>query len=250
MGNGRHVEAFNEASVRFAVAVDGIVDGACVALFENGDVDDFHLLLALVFGAFRIAYEHLVLHTRHLVRSVAVEDDDIVDGRAVFHELVLFERRAHKSVFAVDVKFLRGLDHFGGLDIVEAAQFGVARMFGGIFVVNQAEPVGRHLHHVLQVLVDARHLVLHARNHFVSLLLVELQDAPHFYFHEAQDVIARHLAVEILLERFEARIDVCHGGIHVACLFKLAVLVDALLDEDAFERGEVQALHEFAPAYE
>ena len=40
------------------------------------------------------------------------------------------------------------------------------------------------------------------------------------------------------------------GRVHVGRLFELLVFVDAFFDEDAFERGKVEAFHKFAPADE
>ena len=55
----------------------------------------------------------------NLIRTVAIEDDDIVDRRTVLHELVLLEAHAHEAIFAVDVELLGSFDYLGGLDVVE-----------------------------------------------------------------------------------------------------------------------------------
>ena len=55
----------------------------------------------------------------------------------------------------------------------------------GILVAYEAEPVGGHFHHVLQVVVDACHLLLHAGNELVGLFFVELEYAAHLDFHQS-----------------------------------------------------------------
>ena len=65
-------------------------------------MDDLGFLF-LVPRAFRLADEDLVGHVGDLVGAVAVEDDDVVDVRAVFDKLVLFQAGAHEAVGAVDV---------------------------------------------------------------------------------------------------------------------------------------------------
>ena len=119
MGDACHIKALDVAGIGGAIAVDGIVDGAFVAFLKHGYVHHLHLLFLFGLHTLGFANEHFVLHTRHLVGAIAVEDDDIVDGRAVLDKLVLFETGAHKAVFAVDVEFFGCLNHLGGLDVVE-----------------------------------------------------------------------------------------------------------------------------------
>ena len=89
----------------------------------------------------------------------------------------------------------------------------------------------------------------HAGDGFFGLVGVELEDTRHLDFHQPQDVVLGHLAYEGRVVGRQAQVDVLAGGVHVRGLFELAVLVDALFDEYFFERGEVQAFHDFATAY-
>lgn len=89
VGDACHIKALDVAGIGGAIAVDGIVDGALVAFLKHGYVHHLHLLFLFGLHAFGFAYEHFVLHTCHLVGAIAVEDDDIVDGRAVLDKLVL-----------------------------------------------------------------------------------------------------------------------------------------------------------------
>ena len=205
VGDGGDVETLDVAGVGGSVHVDHIIYGAFVTLFEHGDVDDFRLFLAfLSLHALSLADEHLVLHAGHLVGSVAIEDDDIVDGGAVFHEFVLLQSGSHEAVLTVDIELFVGFDHLGGLNVVEGADFGASRMLRCIFVADEAIPVGGDFHHVLEIVVDTGHFFLHARDEFFGPFLVELEDASHLDFHEAQDVVACHGAIEGRLEGFEA----------------------------------------------
>ena len=231
----------------FAVAIYDVVDGAAVVLFEYGDVDDFRFAF-LGFRAFGFADKHLLLHAHGFVRTIAIEDDDVVDGRAVLHELILFQARAHETFGSVDIEFFVGFDDLGGFDGVEGAEFGAAGMVGGIFVVEQAVPVARHLRHVCQVGIDACDFLLHTCDEFVGFFLIEFEDAGHLDFHQAEDVVARHFANHLRVEGRQALVDVGAGGLHVFGVLKAAVFVDALLDKYLFERGKVERLHKFAAA--
>ena len=98
-----------------------------------------------------------------------------------------------------------------------------------------------------QLEVDFLDVFLDAGNVLVRLVLVELQDAGHLDFHEAEDVFLRHFTHEHRIERSQAFVDVFASGIHALGLFEFLVLVDAFFDEDFFERGEVQAFEQFSP---
>ena len=119
MGDAGHVEAFDVASVGGSVAIDDIINCAFIALLKDGDVNDLYFLFLLRLHALGLTDKHLIGHARNLIRTVAIEDDDIVDRRTVLHELVLFEAHAHEAIFAVDVEFFGSFDYLGGLDVVE-----------------------------------------------------------------------------------------------------------------------------------
>ena len=118
-------------------------------------------------------------------------------------------------------------------------------MLIAVFGLEQAEPVARDLHHVGQVAVDARDFLFHAEDGLVRLVFVELQDARHLDVHQPQYVVFGDFAYHLRIIRREAFVDVCAGSVHVFGLFERLVLVDALLDEYLFERGEVQAFLQF-----
>ena len=87
--------------------------------------------------------------------------------------------------------------------------------------------------HVAEVGVDAGDFVLHAGNELVGLVLVELQDARHLDFHQAEQVVARNGAHQLRVERHEPHVDVRAGSAERGGLLELAVLVDALFYEQA-----------------
>ena len=245
--DARHVEALDVVRPILAVAIHHIVDGSLVVFLEHGDVHDLGFLL-LGLRAFGLTDVHFLRHTRHLVRSVAVEDDHIVDVRAVLHKLVLLQRSTHETVGAVHIEFLVRLHHFGRFDRVERANLSAAWVFVGITRLDGFKPVDRHLRHVCQIVVDLFEFGLDARNEFVGLRLVELQNARHLDFEQAQQVVAGHFAHEIFFERFETPVDVQQRRINVGRILIGFVFIDALVDEDAFQRSEHHALEQFAAA--
>ena len=236
-GHCGYVETLDVCRSVLAVAIYGIVRRAVVVALEHLHVH--HVL----------AYEYLVGHTYYLVFSVLVEYDYVVYVGAVAHELVLFQPRTNEALLSVDVELLVRLHHFRGLDGVEAAYLGAARMVLAVFVFYEIEPPYGDVGHVGEVVVYACYLVLYLHYQLVGLVLVELQDALHLYLHELQYVVAGHLAHKILLERFQTLVHMSHGGVHVGRILEALVLVDALLDEYAFERGEEQLFEKLAAPY-
>ena len=67
-------------------------------------------------------------------------------------------------------------------------------MLAAVFLLNYVIPVARYLDHVLQIGVDFVDFSLCACNHLLGLVLVELEYARHFYFHEPQDVVFCYFA--------------------------------------------------------
>ena len=229
-----YIEAFDEAKAVFAVAIDNIIYGAAVVLFENGNVDQ--LRLAVLFLAFfRAPDEDFVGYTHDLVSAVAIEKDYVVDVGTVVYKFVFLERSAHKAIGAVDVEFLIGLDHLRCDNRIERAQFGAARMLGRVFVEKQLKPIDRHAGHIVQILVDARHIGRHTGNEFVGLFFVEFQDARHFDFEQAQNVFLGDLAIKLRVIRRQTLVNMDAGSISRDGLLKGLIFVDALFDEDALQ---------------
>ena len=233
-GDGGHVETLDVVRSCLSVAIHHVVGCARVVLLEHLHVQDV------------LAYEQFLGHAHHLHLAVAIEDDDVVDVRAVAHELVLLQSRAYEAFLAVDVEFLRSLDHLCSLDAVEVANLRAPRVLLAIFLLDALKPVDGDFHHVGQVVVDVLDFLFDAGDEVVGLFLVELQNALHLDFHEPQDVVARHLAYQVFLEGLQSLVQMLHHGVHVRRLFKLAVLVHAFFDENAFQRGEEQLFLQFA----
>ena len=244
-GDAGDIEALDEERSVAAVAVHTIIYGTRVALLEDCHVDNLALTL-LGLAAFGLADEYFFPDTDDLVGAVLIEDDDIVEVRAVADELVLLQARADESFLAVDIQLLVGLYDFRSLDAVEAAYFREAGMILAVFVLDKAEPVGRHLYHIRQVAVDFRHLILHAGDGLVGFVLIEFGDALHLDFQQPEDILLRHLAHELRIERGQPLVDILAEFIRAVGVLERLALIDAFLDEDAFERCKVQRLHQLA----
>ena len=196
-----------------------------------------------------LAHEHLVGHAYHLVLAVFVEDDDVVDVGAVAHKLVFLQTRADETVGAVDVKLLVGLHHLRRHDGVEILDFGETRVVRAVLALDKLEPLHGDVDHVGQVVFYLVELGAYARHEFLGLVFVELQDAVHLDFHEAQYVVLGHLAYHLRVEGCEPLVHIGAGGVHVGSVLEGAALVDALLDENLLQRAEVQLFEQFAAPY-
>ena len=196
-----------------------------------------------------LAHEYLVGDAHHFILAFLVEDDDVVDVGAVAHKLVFLQSGAYEAVVAVDIQLLVGLDDLCSLDGVEVLYLGQSGMCGSVFLLQISEPVSRNLNHVVQLMVYVVHFGLYLGYQLLGLVLVELQYACHLDVHEAQDVVLCNLAYHLRIERRQPVVDVLACCVHVGSLLKLAVFVDALLDEYLFERREVELLEQLMLAY-
>ncbi len=207
-------------------------------------------LLLLGLAALGLSHKEFLGNAHHLVGAVAVEDNHVINVGTVAHKLVLLQRGAYEALLAVDVELLVGLHHLGGGNGVEVLDFGLARVLLAILALDELKPLAGDLHHIGQFTVNLLHFGLHAGNVLLGLVLVELQYAPHLDFHQAQDIIARHLPHQPGIPGLQAAVNPRYRRVHVLGILKLAVLIDALLNEYLFERGKQQALQQLSPAYE
>ena len=108
-------------------------------------------------------------------------------------------------------------------------------MLGRVFVEKQLKPIDRHAGHIVQVLIDARHIGRHTGNEFVGLFFVEFQDARHFDLEQAQNVFLGDLAIKLRVIRRQTLVNMDAGSISRNGLLKGLIFVNALFDEDAFQ---------------
>ena len=150
---------------------------------------------------------------------------------------------------AVDIQFLVGFHHLGGLNGVEIAYLSQSRVVFGIFLLQLHKPVGGHVHHVVQLVLDVGNLFLDAGDELVGLVLAEFQDALHLDFHQSQDVVLSHFAYHLRVEGRQPFVDIFASCVHRGGILEGLAFVDALLNENLFQRAEVQLFQQFVAAY-
>ena len=239
----RHIEALNVADACLAITIDCIVDSALIILAEDGNMDDFSLLLLLV-AAFRLTNEELLCNVNYLIGTVAVEDDNIVNIRAVRDKLILLQRGTDEAILSVDVELLVGFHNLSCSNGVEVAYLCQTWMVLAILLLDEAEPVASNLHHVFQLMVYLLYLFLDGSNVLLGLVLVELQDAGHLDVHQLQDVVLSHLTHHLRIVWCQSLINPFASSIHRLCLLELFVLIDSFFYENLLKSGKVQALHQ------
>ena len=122
------IEALHIINASSTVAVNDIVDGTGIVLFEDIDVDDIR------------SDEYFLRYANNLVLSVAVEDNNIVDIRTIAQELILLESGTYEAFFAIDIEFLVGLNYGFHIDVCEVAHLGLTRIFISVFSLEVLEP--------------------------------------------------------------------------------------------------------------
>ncbi len=153
VGDARHVKSLDIVGTVFSIAISHIINCALVVLLEDRDVYNLGFLL-LSFGAFCLTDVHLFSHSRHLVSSVAIEDDDVVDVGAILHKLILLQGGSHKAIGTIHIEFLVGFHHFGSFDGVERANLRAAGVLCGITVVDGGEPIDGDLREMREIVLS------------------------------------------------------------------------------------------------
>ena len=189
----------------------------------------------LVLCLFCLAYKHLLCHLGDFIRTVFVEDDDIVEVATVANKLVFLQTRSDKAIRAVDVEFLIGFCYGRSLNRVEIAYFSQTRMFLSVFLLEESEPVGCDFHQIVQVAGNIFQLLLNFCNQFVGFVLIKFQDTLHLDFQQTEQVITNHLAHKVFLEGFQSLVDILEGSISAFCILERFAFIDTFLDEDFLE---------------
>ena len=119
-----------------------------------------------------------------------------------------------------------------------------------ILALEIFKPVDGYISHVSQVVLYLSKFCLNLHQQFVCLILIIFKDSLHLDFQQLEDILPGYLAMEgifhhalaiyfggeeLVLERLQLGIDECHYLVLVLALLELALLVDALFDEDAFQ---------------
>ena len=118
-----------------------------------------------------LAYENLVCNTDDLVLSVLVEDDYVVNVRAVAYELVLLQTCAYETFCTVDVEFLVCLCYFGSLNSIKRTNLCETWMLCTILSLQVLKPFAGNIHHAVKVTLNFLYLCLDACHEFISLIL-------------------------------------------------------------------------------
>lgn len=130
-----------------------------------------------------------------------------------------------------------------------------------VLALEILKPVDGDIGHVSEVVFYFSQFCLDLQQEVIRLILIIFQDSLHLDFQEFEDVVACDVPVEgvfhvslavdiggedLILERLQFGVDECHYLVLTLALLELALLVDALLYEDAFERREEELLFQLA----
>ena len=221
----------------FSVAIHHIVNGTFVVLFEN------------VYIQYVFADKHLVGYTNHFVFSVFIENNHIINVRAIGHKLVFLQACADKTFFAVDIKLLVSFDYLCCFYGIEIAQLGASRIILAIFFLQHLIPVYGIIDDMRQFIINVFYFFFDAGDVFVCFIFIEFQNTCHFDFHQFQDIFFRYFPDKLRIEWGQTFVDVCTGRIHIFRLFESYVFINAFFDEYLFKRGKMKILQKLSFAY-
>ena len=227
-GHAGHRETFHEESSAASVLIYHIIDSSRVIAHEQPYMPDI------------LPYKQLLGHTHHLIAPVVVEDDNIVEQRAVEEEFVFLQPCADKALLTVEIQFLIGLGHSRRLDIVETSYHRAARIFAAVFSFQPLEPLDGNLGHVSQTLLYSRHPLVVERNLTVGLVRVKLKDPFHPYLKQLLYILFVDVALQFRQERLKTFAQMGYNLFKRLPLLEFLILIHPLLDKNSFERCEMQ----------
>lgn len=192
--NAIHRKTLDVVVTRTPVAIDGVVDGAAVVFDKHSHMNN------------TFAHIEFVGYAHHFVFAIFEKDDDVVDVGTVAHKLhifVLFQPCADKTFAAIDIEFLVGFHHFGGLNSFEVAYFGEARKFLSVLLFQMFEPIDGVVDDVVEIVLHTLHLRFDVGNLVFGFFDVEFRNFAHRFVAEFQHIVAHNLAAKKFAVRVE-----------------------------------------------
>ena len=135
-------------------------DGSLVVLLEHLYVEDV------------LTHEYLVGNLGYLEFSILVEDDDVIEIRAVAYEFILLQACTYETFLSVDVELLVGFHHLGHLDGIEVPDFGFSRMHLSVLALEILKPVDGDIGHVGEVVFYFSQFCLDLQQEVIRLILI------------------------------------------------------------------------------
>ena len=175
--------------------------------------------------------------------AVAGESDDVVEARAFLNGLVALHGVTGEAFFTIHVERVVGHDHLLGGNAVKAGEFSAAATIFAVFLFDVLIPLDGVLGEAAKVFLHLSDLIFEALDKFVGLEGVIFRDALNLDLGEANDVFLCDLALEQFEERLQALPDFFDHRFPGFAFLDAAV--NAILNEDFFEAGEVPAFLQF-----
>ena len=188
------IESLHEIGALLAITIDDIIDSTIVAAFEDRDMEYIR------------PDEQLLRDLNNLIFTVLMEDDDIVDIRAIEEEFIFLESGTDESFRAVDIEFLIILHHCLDIDGAEVTHLGATRIRLAVFALEHLKPRDSIVRQMVEILNTSFDFLLEVLHQFVSFLGVELGDTNHSDLEKFLDILGADFANELRFERREGLI--------------------------------------------
>ena len=190
--------------------------------------------------------EQFLRHLHHLVFTVLVEDDDIIDIGAVEEELVFLETRPYEAFLAIDIEFFVVLYDGFDVDCAEVSYLRTTRICLAVFLLQHLEPSDSIIRQMVEVLHASFDFLLEILHQFVRFLGIELGDTNHSDLKELFNILGAYLADELRFERREGFIHELNEFLFRSGVFVSLLLINTVLNENLLQRGIEIFLFQFA----
>ena len=178
------------------------------------------------------AYEQLIGYLNNLIFTILIEDNDIIDIRAVEEVFVFLKTRTNKTICAIDIEFLVGLHYRLHVDSCKIAHLRAAGVFIAILLFQMFKPFDGIVSQMRKIVFRLLNFLLEVTHQLVGFLGIELRNANHANLKEFFDILFAHFSYECSFIGLQRIIHKRNQFLLVGGLLIPFFLINAFLNKD------------------
>ena len=219
-GNTRYEKAFPIVYSALSIAINDVVDGAFISFLKDVDMQDIG------------AYEQFIGYLNNLIFTILIEDNDIIDIRAVEEVFVFLKTRTNKTICTIDIEFLVGLHYRLHVDGCKIAHLRAAGVFIAILLFQMFKPFDGIVSQMRKIVFRLLNFLLEVTHQLVGFLGIELRNANHANLKEFFDILFAHFSYEFSFIGLQRIIHKRNQFLLVGGLLIPFFLINAFLNKD------------------
>ena len=180
-------------------------------------------------------------YANDFVLTIAVENNNVIQIRAVAQELVFLETCSDKAFLAIDIEFFVGLNNGFDIDIGEVTHLRFTRILVSVFGFEVFKPANGIIGQMMQVFLGLLDFLLEVFHQLVGFFGVELGYTNHANIEEFFNILSFHLANKFGFKRLQGLVHKRNQLFLVSSRLVAFLLINAVLDKYTL-KGSVEIL--------